>query len=209
MVSAELLRPKDLNRGEWRQLQTLTRESFASQLPNRTQQEIDTLVAWIDPERFYSSHTDPNYEVGKRFNANQAFSNLSLAVATENQDFVGFAYAANNVSGSTRAERFLKMMGAQKKYFWFREMVVRSDHQREGLASHLGRMLITRSQPWQPTTAYIWPDELRYLPEALRRLTFKPTGEQQVHAFGEEHEPVRQVRMLAPTTMGVMKALNR
>ena len=203
MPDFELLTPDELNANEWRQLQALSRESFGEQL-DRSQTEIDALTAWNDPERYRESRVNPNSEVGRRFNPNQSFSRSRVAVATEGQDFVGFAYGVDNVSGSTRVERFMKMRNSHKRYHLIREIVVQPDYQRSGIATHLGRMVLFSGQPWQSVTAYIWPDEARFMPSVLRKRGFEPTGEQEVHVFGEDAEPVRQVRMQASSAYGVL-----
>jgi hypothetical protein len=105
MTSFDLVHPKELSADEWRQLQALSRESFGEQL-DRPQEEIDVLTSWHDAARYRESRIDPNSEVGKRFNANQSFSRPRVAIATDGPDFVGFAYSADNVSGSNKLKRF-------------------------------------------------------------------------------------------------------
>lgn len=208
MLRFDLLKPNQLNPIEWRKLQALQREGLSHQL-DRTQEEIDNLISWDDPERFYESHIDPNSEVGERFNSGQSFSNTWLAIASEDNDFVGFAYAANNVSGN-KAERFLKRLGTPHNYFWLREFVTRPDLQRQGIAKHLGYMLLTRSNPWQPASTHIWPDEIPFLPDTVRKLSFKPTEtELMLPLCGPAHRSVRQVPMYARRTMNVMKQLTK
>ncbi len=208
MITRELLHPKELNRDEWRQLQAISREAFGGQL-DRSQAEIDHFVAWHDPESFYNSHVDPNANVGTRLNPNQSFSSPKVAVATHGDELIGFGYAANNVSGSTRAQRLVKMMGTQKKYLWLSTVAVHPEYQRYAIATNLSRMLLMSGSPFQPVSAYIWPDEIRFMPDLLRRLAFVPTGEQSVAVFGDEAERVRQVRMQAPSTYAVLKQLNQ
>jgi GNAT superfamily N-acetyltransferase len=207
MLYTELLQPAELNPNEWRELQAVSRASFATL--DRSQAEIDHFVSWSDPERFHRSRIDPNSEVGKSLNPDQSFSNAWVALAVDGNDVIGHAYAANNVSGSNKLERAIKLLGTQKRYWWFREIAVLPDYRRLGLAKDLGAMLVTRSQPWQPATAYIWPDETQFMPQFMRRATFQPTGEQLLPAFGEDARPVRQVRVQAPSTYGVVTALTK
>lgn len=192
----------------WRELQTIQREAFGATL-DRSQDEIDELVDWNDPERYYKSHEDPNSEVGKRFNANQSYTGQKVAVAVEADSMkaIGFAYAANNVSGSTEAERTAKRLSVVKNYLWLREVAVLPEHQHQGVGQFLGSMLLKYASDRQPVTAYIWPEEISFLEGVLTKLGFSATGEQPVKIFGETSEPVRQVRMLAPSTKALKDRL--
>lgn len=181
----------------WRTLQSIQRDAFSDGL-NRSQDEIDVLVEWNDPERYYRSHVDPNSEVGKRFNPDQSYSFDRVAVAaTIDGGAIGFAYAANNVSGATEAERTAKRLSVVKNYLWIREIAVNPKYQRRGIGKMLGRMVLENAKDRQPVTAYIWPDEISFLEDVLTKLGFSTTGEQDVRVFGENSEPIRQVRMQA------------
>jgi GNAT superfamily N-acetyltransferase len=192
----DLLRPQDLHPDVWRHLQEMSRKAFGNEMPLRTQADIDHLTAWAEPERYYRSHIDPNSEVGQHYYTHQRFFSPRLAIALDSSDIIGFGYAANNVSGSFR-ERAVKMLGTQKKYLWLRELAVEPDCQQHGIGKHILRILLMSGSPLQPVTAYIWPDEIRFLPNKLRKYGFEPDGEDSVKLFGENTEPVRQVRMVA------------
>lgn len=206
-VEVKLYNSSELNSGEWRQLQDLQRIADASVLGDRTRAEIDVMVGWDDPDRYYASHLDPNCEVGRRYNANQEYRHPKVALATDGDEVVGFAYSAHNVSGTTPTERLIKRWGLVKNYLWLREIAVRPDYQRQGVAKDLGRTLLSDAIYLQPVAAYVWPDEMGFLPPLLERLGFNPTGEQQVKAFGEHRPAIRQVRMQAPTVRSVMRLL--
>ena len=206
MSEVKLYDPAQLSKDEWRQLQTLQREADSSTL-DRSREDIDTLVGWHEPERFYSSHVDPNSEVGKRYNSNQAYSHPKVAIATEHNEPIGFAYRAHNVSGATDRDRLLKRLSVVKNYLWIREIAVKPDHQRQGVAKDISRALLKDAIILQPVAAYIWPDEINFLSGVLERLGFSPTGEQNVKLLGEDRPAIRQVRMQAPTVRSVLKHL--
>jgi len=207
MGEVKLYRPSELDRHEWRQLQSIERDAFGSAL-DRTQDEIDTLVEWNDPGRFYTSHQDPNTEVGRRYNPDQSYAKPRVAVATEDSEPIGFAYSAHNVSGSSEQIRLAKRLSIVKNHLWLREIVVKPDHQRQGVAKDLGRTLLKDAIGFQPVAGYIWPDEdPGFLQSTLEKLGFSSTGERQVQVFGENSDPVRQVRMQAPSVRSVLRNL--
>ncbi|HEX4774606.1 MAG TPA: GNAT family N-acetyltransferase [Candidatus Saccharimonadales bacterium] len=192
----DLVGSRDLNPDEWRGLQSLSHDAFGEELKNRSPAEIDYLTAWTDPDRFYESHVHPNSEVGERYNPNQTFARPRVALALDGNDTIGYGYAADNVSGNT-FERALKLLGTTKKYLWLKEFAVHPEYQRKGIAEHMARVLLMSGSPFQPMTAYIWPDEIPFLSTPLQKAGFEPTGEQSVKIYGPDSEPVRQVRMLS------------
>jgi hypothetical protein len=202
----KLYNPSQLDRDEWRQLQSLQRDAFLSVI-DRPQEDIDFLVQWKDPDRFYDAHIDPNQEVGKRFNPNQSFTHPRVAVATESREPVAFAYTAHNVSGSSSVDRLVKKLSVVKNYLWLREFAVKPNLQRQGAAKQLGQVLLKDAIERQPVAAYVWPDEIEFLPEVLQGLGFSPTAERQIHLYGEDKPSVRQVRMQAPSVRGVLSRL--
>lgn len=206
MSEVKIYNSTDLDRDEWRQLQGISRDAFASTL-DRTQAEIDALVEWDEPTLFYESHLDPNSQVGKRYNANQSYSKPRVVVAMEAGGPVGFAFSAHNVSGATERDRLVKRLSVVKNYLWLREVAVRPEFQRQGIAKELGRKLLKDAIPFQPPTAYVWPDEIGFLQGALERVGFSATGEQDVKVFGEESAPIRQVRLQAPSARSVLQKL--
>ena len=203
----KLYDPSQLDRDEWRQLQLLQRDAFSSVI-DRPQEDIDYLVQWEDPNRYYDAHIDPNTEVGKRFNPNQSYTRPKIAVATEAREPIAFAYTAHNVSGASPVDRLIKRLSVVKNYLWLREFAVRPDHQRQGVAKQLGLTVLKDAIELQPVAAYVWPDEIDFLPSILSNLGFSPTSERQVHIYGEDKPPVRQVRMQAPSVRGVISRLD-
>lgn len=208
MAEVKLYDPRDLDEEDWRQLQTIARDAYGSTL-DRTQDEIDVLVEWNDPSRYFRSHRDPNYEVGHHFNAAQLFSHQRVAIVTDLNEPVGFAYSAHNVSGESESVRARKQWSIVKNYLWLREVVVTPQHQlqRQGIATRMGRRLLRNAVPLQPVSAYIWPDEIPFLQDRLESLGFVATGEQEVNLYGDDRETVRQVRMQAKTAFGVLRKL--
>lgn len=206
MTEVKVYDTADLSKDEWRQLQAISRDAFASTL-DRTQDEIDALVEWDDPSRYYTSHVDPNSEVGRRYNENQECSKPRVAVAAEGGEPVGFAYSAHNVSGATEKVRTAKKLSVVKNYLWLREIAVAPAHQRQGISKELGKALLKDAIPLQPPAAYIWPDEIGFLRESLERLYFWATGEQQSRIYGEGSTPVREVRMQAASARSVLRNL--
>jgi len=206
MTEIKLYDPRNLDQEDWRQLQTMARAAFGQAL-DRTPDEIDALIEWDDPGRYYRSHRDPNYEVGHRFNGDQSFSNQRVAIAMELNEPVGFAYSANNVSGETEEIRAHKRLSIVKNYLWLREFVVTPgyDLQRKGIATQMGRRLLWHAIPIQPVSAYIWPDEIPFIQDRLEALGFEQTGEEPIKIYGEDSEPVKQVRMQARTAWGVLR----
>lgn len=203
----KLYNPSQLDRDEWRQLQSLQRDAFSSVI-DRPQEDIDFLVQWEDPNRFYDTHVDPNSEVGKRFYSSQSYTHPRLAVITESREPVAFAYTARNVSGSSPIERFFKKISVVKNYLWLREFAVKPDLQRQGVAKQLGQVLLKDALGRQPIAAYVWPEEIEFLPEVLSGLGFSPTAEREVSLFGEDKPSVNQVRYQAPSVSYVLNRLN-
>jgi ribosomal protein S18 acetylase RimI-like enzyme len=208
MSGVKLYNPADLDQDEWRQLQGVERDAFANTLVDRSPDEVDALVEWDNPDLFYASHIDPNGEVGKRYYQNQSHTKPRVAVATEGGELVGFAYSTHNVSGETEREQRIKRLSIVKNYLWLREIAVKPENQRQGVAKKLGETLLKDAISLQPVAAYVWPDEDHgYMQGTLERLGFSATGEQPVKVFGESSEPTKQVRMQAPSARNVLKRL--
>lgn len=208
MSEIKLYNPSELDRDEWKQLQSLERDAFVDTL-NRTQAEVDALVDWNDPARFMTSHIDPNTEVGKRYNSDQSYSHPKVAVATENREPIGFAYSAHNVSGSSEQIRLIKRLSVVKNYLWLREVAVKPEYHKHDVAKNLGRVLLRDAYGLQPVTAYIWPDEgSGFIQGTLERFGFSPIGEQQVKVFGDDSKPIRQLGMQASSVRAVLKNLS-
>lgn len=205
MAEIKLYPAKSISTSEWLDLQTLQHEAF-SQTLDRSEAEVDVLVGRDDPAGFVRSHQNPNAEVGGRFYANQAYTRPRVAVATDANKLVGFAYSAHNVSGSNLVVRQAKRMALKKNYLWLREVAVSPEHTRQGVAKDLGRTILSDGFPQQPVSAYIWPDEIDFLQGTLERIGFVNTGEQPVDIFGSGEE-VTQVRMQAPSAREVLANL--
>lgn len=201
MADVELLDAAEVSREDWASLQGIQRTALGEALSgHRSETEIDALVGIGDPARFAASHINPNTEVGRRFNDDQSYSRPRVAIAFDDDRMIGFAYAANNVSGPTERDRNLKRLSQIKNYFWLREIAVHPDHQGQGIARQLGAALLRKANILQPISAYIWPDEpgMERWESTLQRYQFASTGEQPVDLYNTGKKSVRQVRMQAP-----------
>jgi len=227
-IEIRTYQPLEIDAEEWRDLQELQRQASMNVI-DRPPEEIDYLVKWDDFSSFYESHIDPNQAVGKRYRDNQSYKHPVVAIATESKELLGWAYTANNVSWSIRnklhlpknllgidlqfidrKEEAYKYQNVDKKYFWLREFAVKPDYQNQGIAKQLGRILLTQAQPDQPVTAYVWPDEIHFLPEVLLELGFKytdSTNPRKVKLFGEDKPTTDQFRMQAPSVSSVLEKL--
>ncbi len=211
MTEVKLYNPTELNREEWADLQVLFRDSVGSTIEkyginDRYDIEIDALAEMDDPERFYRSHLDPNTEVGRRYRKGQSYSNPRVAVATEANEPVGFMYVANNVSGSNKE---LKRLSIIKNYLWLREVAVKPDQQRQGIAKQLGVTILKSANKLQPVSAYVWPNEISFLPSVLEQLGFVKTGEDEIPVFGDEFPSTTQIRMQASSVKNVLSLLEK
>lgn len=203
MSEVKIYNAAELDKDEWRQLQSIQREAYLSTL-DRTPAEVDALVGWDEPTEFYASHVDPNAEVGKRYNGHQSYTKPRVAVATEVNEPVGFAYSAHNVSGATELGRLIKQFSVVRNYLWLREVAVKPDFQNQGIATKLGRTLLKDANPFQPPVVYICPDEIDSPRGTFERLGFVQTGEQHVKIFGKDSADVRQVRLQAASVRSVL-----
>ena len=204
MSEIKLYDPSDLSAEEWRELQELSRESFSSTL-QRSQDEIDFLVGWDYPKRYYVSHIDPNTEVGKRYNDNQSYSRPKVAIAKNGNELIGSGYTADNVSGE---HQDLKRLSIVKNYLWLREMSVKPKYQKQEVAKEIGAKLLKSAKILQPVTAYILPIEIPFLFNALNYYGFNKTKEDKdLDIFGTG-ELIMQSRMKASSVRLVQSYLN-
>ncbi|HEY5268457.1 MAG TPA: hypothetical protein VII94_05000 [Candidatus Saccharimonadales bacterium] len=207
MANVELCRPSELGRADWKEMQDIAGEAFMSSL-EKSKSEIDYLIGADLPGRYASSHYDPNTEVGKKFNDNQSFTKPTVARVLFNGKLAGWGYSANNVSGSNEAIRTAKRLSIVKNYLWLREIVVKPEHQKLGIAKDIGRSLLEDAMDLQPVTIYAWPEEdPNFIGQWLDKLGFVPTGDISVKLFGKNSEPTKQVRMLAPSVKSVLARL--
>ncbi|HET9097988.1 MAG TPA: GNAT family N-acetyltransferase [Candidatus Saccharimonadales bacterium] len=193
----EQLQPTDLNAADWRQLQTVSRAAFSVELKHRTPDEIDNLTLWNDPERYYDSHIDPNSEVGKHFSTDQSFTVPRVCLAFDGDEKIGFGYAAHNVSGSNPLVRAAKLAGWTHKYYWIREVAVHPEYMRYGIGTRILNGLLMSANLNQPSSAYVWPDEIPFLQNKLEQVGFEPKEDKPAMIYGPGSEPVREIRMVA------------
>ena len=223
MTEVSLHKPSEFGREEWLDLQTLYRDALFSTI-DRSLAEIDALAGMDEPRRYFTSHGDPNTEVGpgRRYLPDQSYTKPRVAIATDAGEVVGFMYAADNVSWSIRNKLHLptsvlgidltaidrheekrKLEGTTKRYLWLREVAVRQDHQRQGLLRDLGRVILASADEDQPVSTYLWPDEIPFLQSVAEAAGFVPTGNRSVSIFGEGSPNTSQVRMQAPSVRTV------
>ena len=139
------------------------------------------------PHRYYSSHEDPNTEVGKRFGENQSFHNQKVAVAYQGDEPIGFMYLAHNVSGNKLA-RGIKRAAFFKDYLWLREAAIKTgeEYRGNGLANRLGRAVLQGEYDTRTVATYVWPKETPQIVDILEAKGFVLTDESEKHVFGED-----------------------
>lgn len=205
MVEVKLYDPSVLNSHEWRDLQALSRDAFNATF-DRTQDEVNALVLWDDPAAYRASRSNLNSVDEQPSAAGRVYLNPRVAVATEAKQLVGYAHAVTSISVETARNRLAARM-AHKNYLWVRDMAVVPFLHRRGIAKQMGKALLRDATPMQPPVVHVWPDETRFLYGTIERLGFMPTSEKHVTIFGEGSDPVRQVRMQAPTVRGVLQRM--
>ena len=209
MINVELSKPSDLSRSDWIINQNIAEEAFAESLPSRTPAEIEYLINGDNPISYYDSHIDPKNEAGKRFNPGQSYSKLRIARAFVDGKLAGWGYAADNTSGRNEMIREAKKLSVVKNYLWLREVVVKPEFMKQGVAKEIGRTLLQDAIERQPVTGYMWPDENSpFMSQVAEKLGFVPTGEREVPIFGPNTRMARQVRMQAPSVKSVLARLN-
>lgn len=208
MIQIELVNSSAISDEGWVEAQLLQRDAFSHTLEGNNKEDIAQLVGLSDPHRFIASHRDPNIEVGNRFTDNQEFNRPRVAIAKKGEDLVGFAYSADNISGTT-LQRAVKRNFVTKNYLWLREFVVHPDYQQKGIAKRMGKLILEDANVKQPVTAYIWPEVkgTDFLEGVLSDLGFIRTGSRDVKIFGLNRPPIKQVRMQATTVGSVLKKL--
>jgi hypothetical protein len=212
MTEVKIYDPYEIDNDEWHDLQQLARTAFTADLSDsRSQAEINELVGWSEPDRYISSHLDPNTERGRRYNDAQDFRDPRVAVAKLGSELVGFGYIASNVSGETEEARDHKYRTIVKRYAWIREVVVAPDHRQKQIATRLGAALLSDKtiNALQPVSTYVWPDEMPWVKQTLSHLGFEATGTVEDHPFGETAAPTQLTRMQARTAFGVARRLKR
>ncbi len=204
----ELSKPSDLSPSDWVLNQDIAREAYTASLPNRTPAEIEYLINGDNPKAYYESHIDPKNEGGKRFDSDQSYSKLRVARVFIGRELAGWGYAADNTSGRNEIIREAKRLSVVKNYLWLREIVVKPEFMKHGVAKEIGRVLLEDAVDRQPVTGYMWPDEdPAFMGQVAEKLGFVSTGEREVPIFGPNTRTARQVRMQAPTVKSVLTKL--
>lgn len=226
-ISVDIWRPQKLSSEDWRELQGIARAAFADTLDLSvvSEEDIANLVSWDDPSHFEASRINPMVDVGegKQFNSNQFFTHGRVAVALENGSKpVGFGTSywntsfgppegPHNYSLGSLAVRMGKMATTQN-HLMVRDLAVLPEDQylRRGIGTQIARKLLGHALPWQPVTAVVWPtiDPL-WIQPMLERHSFEKADRQIIHIFGEDSDPVWQVRMRAKSVRGVLGTIPR
>jgi GNAT superfamily N-acetyltransferase len=206
VIKVELMSTRALGADDWLEAQAVYRDGVGVSMAGRSPEELDYFVGLAEPERFVESHRDPNSEVGQRFGENQSFSEPIVALATEGSDIIGYAYAANNVSG-TPEEQERKRLIVIKNYFWIREVAVKPDFQAAGLARQMSRVLLEDARAGQPAATYMYPKEEEFMYNILTRHHFHKTDEAKLLVFGEGSPVALRYRMQARFASSVLKSL--
>ena len=191
-------------------LQHIMRIAFTNEMPEeRTLSDIDTFVNWNNTPEFYRGMNDPNLQVGKQLRADQQYWNPTLAVATVSGLPVGFAYAANNVSGKYQIERWAKRASVIKNFLWLRNVVVHPDFQGNGIATKLVTSLLSDAKALQPVSAYVYREETPDVAKTLERHAFRVTGVSDAYPFGSDAGMSPLTRMEASSVRAVLRSMQK
>ena len=198
---------------EWPEIQKLRYMAYSSAIPRRTPDEMRYLTQHNNSAAFLVSCRDPHFSVGQgRLFPDQAFANPTIAKAYDaNRRLVGFASAADNVSGRFAVERWIKMRGTAHRYAWLREVVVHPDLQRRGIGRALGALMLDRFDDGQPVSAYTWrenPAGERFAQSLGLEEMRGEDGEvveEVVYPFGAARSPAAQVRWSGKTASEVQQ----
>lgn len=204
-----VMAPSAVPEGEWAGIQEVERRAFREAMPRRDSSDIDYWLKVEDLEAFKATRLDPSVAVSSgELNPNQSFAHAVMVVAYEGETPVGVAYNADNTSGGNAIIRGAKMMSTARRYAWFKEMAVRPDFQRRGIAYAMTALILGERHPQQPATAYVWKD-LGYMGKILGSIGFKDDGSNPSYPrpFGKKRPHVVQHRLVAPSCDLVTKKI--
>lgn len=152
--------PQELTTNEWRAVQALEYDAFSASFPGRADQEIKHLTQMDEPEAFRLSRLDPANAIRQeKFFHKQSFARPKVIAASYDKQIIGYAYAADNVSGGLLA-RTIKMHGTARRYAWLREVVVNPEFRRRGIATVMSGLLLENFDSEQPVSAYTWDENM-------------------------------------------------
>lgn len=144
-----------LSQNDWAELQAVARQACLQSF-DATTGEIDAYIGWDEPERFAASHADPNTEVGRRLNDNQAYYFPRVFTLAEHGEVTGWLYTAHNTSGAEPRVRLKKELSVVKSHLWLRE--VYTLNQGQGDAEMLFYRSLRHVLSKHPLAAYLYPD---------------------------------------------------
>lgn len=195
----------------WARLRDIAVRAFSDSLQDtRNPEEVEALLGG-DTATYIDSRRDPASLIGSVWHGNMDIHGSRLLVAYDEPDNcrpVGYLLSANNVSGETRLSRSLKRLSVVKNYHWIREVVVDPPYQRRGIGMQLlyDSFAGLTALPWQPGSAYAWPEENPQADSFLRKAGFeRGPDEELAGVFGEGSEPVRQARYQAKSAAAVCR----
>ena len=178
----------------------------------RTDEEIAYMTGWSDRRRptYYDSMGDPNSQVGSTLRAHQQYWNTRLTMAVKDGTPVGYAYSADNASGSWPIRQLKHRDPLQKKnYLWIRGVAVVPEEQGRGIGRLLLQPHLEHASKKQPLTSYTLKDELPDSETWWQQIGLEPTGTQEVYPFGPDTRPSTEVRMQASSVKSVLHMLKR
>ena len=145
----------------------------------------------------------PNKNAEKLLEQMQEKAEIGLfsgIVALRGSMEVGYAWAADDMSGG-RGERFYKKhIKGRKPYAWLAQINVLPEFQRQGIGSSMLLEVLDPFDTHQRPTAYVFdenPDVLKWFSQrGFSPSERKPT--KKYDYFGEEADPAMQRRLVAP-----------
>lgn len=169
--------------------------AFQDAMPHRSAEEIGKVMG--DRLTYLARLADPSLKVREGLaNPDQSFADPTLSVAihkfgSTGQKVVGYAFSADNTSGSSETVRQAKMLSEFKKYRCLSTIVVDPNFQRRGIGVTLTMAAMAQANWLQPASAYTWPEETTAGTGLLTAVGFNKTGEQPVDVF-RNGKPIRQ-----------------
>lgn len=193
MIDLGIYHPEELTSEQWLDLRSLSRDSYRHTL-DVPDEVIDELVMQNDPDRYIASHLDINSEVDRRLAPDQAYSNPRVVIAREDDQIVGFGFAADNVSWSLRKklhlperlltldltfiddwERQKKQEGIKHHFNYVREVIVNPNRLQRGIGKSILTELTESGNTELPVVTYIWTSLLPFLRDFLTKNGFYVT----------------------------------
>lgn len=196
----------ELDVATWRDIQMLERVAFSASFREHAKTGgVDNFVHWNDPDYFRESRINPQIAVERGDLNPGLFARPVATLARHEGKLVGYAYVADNTSGSP-IQRQLKMLTPPglpvpvvggKRYAWERELAIDPKARRQGIAKVLSYLALETRHREQPLTAYVWPGLKQELWVKLHaEFDFNFRGSSRVDVFKDGSEPIHQNRLV-------------